>query len=82
MLIKENIAQKDQVKLIDKLIDLIYLQAKEIDIIHYKLFILEGKPLKALEVLEMSKNIEEPLKVQLKSAIKKEELDESSIPFR
>lgn len=73
---------KDTKVLLDKLYNLMFIQAKEIDLIHFKLFLLEGNHKKALEVLELSKNIEEPLKEKLKSKLNEEkstdELQEKS----
>lgn len=71
-LIKENIALKDTKVLLDKLYTLMFIQAKEIDLIHFKLFKLEKKYSKALEVLNVSKNIEGPLKEKLKNEIQEE----------
>lgn len=73
MLIEQEIKLKEELKdtkvLLDKLYNLMFIQAREIDLIHYKLFLLEGKPKKALEVLNISKNIEENLKERLKKEI-------------
>lgn len=76
MLIEQELKLKEDLKdtkvLLDKLYTLIFIQAKEIDLIHYKLFLLQKNYKKALDVLSISKNIEEPLKERLKNEIQKE----------
>jgi hypothetical protein len=76
MLIETEVKLKEELKelkvLMDKLYNLMFIQAKEIDLIHYKLFILEDKPKKALEVLELSKNIPLELKELLKKKLDEE----------
>lgn len=67
-----NVQRKEDKVLLDKLYELMFLQAKEIDLIHFKLFKLEGKYDRALDVLSISKNIEKPLKEKLKNEIEKE----------
>lgn len=69
MLIKDNLDTKELKSLVDKLINLLYFQASEIDYIHYKLYKLEGNYDKALDVLSISKNIDEGTKDKLRKEI-------------
>lgn len=69
-LIQDNIALKETKVLLDKLINLIYLQSKEIDILQFKVLLkLEHKYQKAKELLDISKNIPKELKVILNKEI-------------
>lgn len=75
-LIQDKINLKDTKVLLDKLYTLMFIQAKEIDLIHYKLFLLEKNYKKAKEVLSISKNIEDNLKKKLYEEITAKELQE------
>lgn len=71
-LIKDTSALKDTKVLLDKLYTLMFIQAKEIDLLHFRLFKLEKNYKKALEVLDISKNIPKELKEKLKNETEKE----------
>jgi hypothetical protein len=71
-LIKDNINLKDTKVLLDKLYNLMFIQAKEIDLLHFRLYKLEKNYKRALDVLDISKNIPKDLKELLKNEIEKE----------
>jgi len=76
MLIEQELKLKEDLKetkvLLDKLYTLIFIQSKEIDLIHFKLFRLEKNYKKALDVLDISKNIPNELKDKLRTSLENE----------
>lgn len=70
MLIEDNLKVKNLEELTSKLINLVYLQSREIDILQFKMLLkVEHKYQKAQELLDISKNIEPEIKDKLRKEI-------------